>query len=656
MRAKGFRQPILLFILTVVIPGLVLTAFTLRMIRQEKELVRTRMAEERRRIAAAIGQVLLPRLESLKSQTEKNPAAASDPGYRNADPVSEIELIAPIRGGELSLPWEEPASGHTEVSASQGYRTFVEAGERAEFREGNFLSAAAAFRRAAETKTSPLLSASARLSLARALSKAGRISEAHKEFSRLLSSSMDLTDDYGVPLAYFAAGRLLEFDGGPAEIMAWLAEGRIGDSWLSPTALAKLSDVVGTLEADPGLSQHGAPLEQTIEALARARQRTDQALRLKSQFRTLAAVLDEGAGGKNGPRWTTFGDEVWFVGIRRGGSADPSYLLGVKASQIWDAVLAEVRETSSFPGACRPVFEEIPESYPLGPAIAGVRVAFEEGDPSAWARAPFPTTGFYALALLLVFSVTGFGTYLLWRDVRRDYRSVELRSQFVSSVSHELKTPLTAIRMFAEALALHRPRAEAEKTAYLQTIVNESERLSRLINNVLDFSKIEQGTRTYRKEPIRLAEIVTKAAQTMTYPLDQEGVRLHVSITEGVPEIQGDKDALEQALLNLLHNAVKYSGKSRDVELRLFLRDRWAAIEVEDHGMGIGPEEKERICDKYYRGGAAVDNRISGAGLGLSIVTHIVQAHGGRLEIKSAVGKGSTFSIILPAGQAEKEP
>lgn len=656
MRAKGFRQPILLFILTVVIPGLVLTAFTLRMIRQEKELVRTRMAEERRRIAAAIGQVLLSRLESLKSLTEESPAGSSDRGYRNADPASGIELIAPIRSGELGLPWEDPATGHQEVPASREYRAFIEAGERAEYRENNYPSAITAFRRAADMETSPLLSASARLSLARALSQAGRVSEAHKEFSRLLTSPLDLMDEYGVPLAYFAAGRLLEFDGGPDEILAWLAGGRIENSWLSPTALAKLGDIVRALKTVRVLSHEDGALEQTIEALTRAGQRTNQALRLKSQFRTLEAALDEGAGGKYGPRWTTFGDEVWFVGRHRGGSADPSFLLGVKASQIWNAVLAEVRETSPFPGACRPIFEELPESYPLGPALAGVRAAFEEGDPSAWVSAPFPSTGFYALALLLVFGVTGFGTYLLWRDVRRDYRSVELRSQFVSSVSHELKTPLTAIRMFAEALALRRPRAEAEKTVYLQTIVNESERLSRLINNVLDFSKIEQGTRTYRQEPIRLAEIVTKAARTMTYPLDQEGFRLHVSIAEGVPEIRGDKDALEQALLNLLHNAVKYSGKSRDVELRLFLRDGWAAIEVEDHGMGIGPEEKERICDKYYRGGAAVDNRISGAGLGLSIVDHIVEAHGGRLEIDSAVGKGSTFSIILPAGRAEEAP
>jgi signal transduction histidine kinase len=655
MRAKGFRQPILLFILTVVIPGLVLTAFTLRMIRQEKELVHTRMAEECQRIAAATGQVLLAHLESLKSQIEKSLVEFRDKGYRNAKPASEIELIAPIRDGGLRLPWEDQPIRNQELSASPEYLAFLEAGERAEFRERNFPAAVVAFRRAAETEDSPLLSASARLNLARTLIKVGKISEAHKEFFHLLGSRGDLTDEYGVPLAYFAAGRLLEFDGGSDEIIAWLAGVKIENLWLSPTALAKLNDIVKTLKIDPALLQHGGALELTIDSLARARRRTNQALRLKSQFQTLASSLDEGKGGENGPRWTAFGDEAWFVGISSGGSADLSFLLAVDTSQIWDVVLTEVREARPFPGACRPIFEEIPKSYPLNPAIAGVRVAFEEDDPSAWVRSSFPSTAFYALALLLVFGVTGFGTYLLWRDLRRDYRSVELRSQFVSSVSHELKTPLTAIRMFAEALVLRRPRAEAEKTVYLQTIVNESERLSRLINNVLDFSKIEQGTRTYRKEPILLANIVTNAARTMTYPLQQEGFRLSLSVEEGVSKIQGDKDALEQALLNLLHNAVKYSGESRDVELRLLLRDGWAAIEVEDHGIGISPEEKEKICSKYYRGSAAIDNRISGAGLGLSIVNHIVKAHGGRLIIESTVGKGSTFSIILPIEQLEKK-
>ena len=654
MREKGFRQIIFLFILTVVFPGLVLAAFTLRMIRQEKELVHTRVAEECQGIAAATGQILLAHLESLKSQTEKSLVESSDRRYRNTNPASEIELIAPIQDSELCLPWENLPVSHKEVSASPEYRAFIEAGERAEFRERNFSAAAMAFRRAAETENSPLLSASARLSLARTLIKAGKISEAHKEFFHLLGSPANLTDEYGVPLAYFAAGRLLEFDGGSDEIIAWLARDRIDNLWLSPMALAKLNDIVRTLKIDPARIQHGRSLEQSIEALTRARRRTNQALRLKSQFQILAALLEEGKGGDNGPRWTAFGDEVWFVGISSEGSADPSFLLGVDASRIWDAALTEVRETRPFPGTCRPIFEEIPKSFPLNPEIAGVRVVFEEDDPSAWVRSSFPSTGFYALALLLVFGVTGFGTYLLWRDVRRDYRSVELRSQFVSSVSHELKTPLTAIRMFAEALVLQRPHAEAEKTVYLQTIVNESERLSRLINNVLDFSKIEQGTRTYRKEPILLTDIVTKAAQTMTYPLEQEGFRLHLSVEEAVPEIQGDKDALEQALLNLLHNAVKYSGKSRDIELRQLLRDGWETIEVEDHGIGISPEEKEKICSKYYRGRAAIDNRISGAGLGLSIVNHIVKAHGGRLEIESTVGKGSTFSIILPVGQAEK--
>jgi signal transduction histidine kinase len=363
---------------------------------------------------------------------------------------------------------------------------------------------------------------------------------------------------------------------------------------------------------------------------------------------TVISTLGQGNSDDHGTRWTVFGEDPWFINIGPGEAEDISVLLAVEAQRTWDTSLAEVKRTHAFPGGGRLVNEATLGGIRLSPSLAAARVLFDREEPSEWVRPSFPSTLFYALSLTLVFGVTGFGTYLLWRDMRRDYRSAELRAQFVSSVSHELKTPLTSIRMFAEALALKRPRAEAEKSNYLQTIVTETERLSRLINNVLDFSKIEQVTRTYRMESVRLESVVRNAARTMAFPLEQQGFRLHLSIVEDLPQIRADSDALEQALLNLLHNAVKYSGDSRDIELRLRQRDGHAAIEVEDHGIGIGPGEKEKICDKYYRGAAAVNSRISGAGLGLSIVDHIVKAHDGRLEIESEAGRGSVFSIIVP--------
>src|SRR5262249_20268306 len=160
--------------------------------------------------------------------------------------------------------------------------------------------------------------------------------------------------------------------------------------------------------------------------------------------------------------------------------------------------------------------------------------------------------------------------------------------------SHELRTPLTAIRMFAETLRLGRV-GEETRAAYLDTIVNESERLSRLLTNVLDFSKIEQHRKTYGREPVDLAQVVRAAARALAFPLSQHGFRLHVDLDEGLSPIEGDRDAIEQAILNLLTNAMKYSGEGREIWLRL-VRDRTdAVIAVQDQGVGISPQDQKRI-------------------------------------------------------------
>jgi len=232
--------------------------------------------------------------------------------------------------------------------------------------------------------------------------------------------------------------------------------------------------------------------------------------------------------------------------------------------------------------------------------------------------------------------------------VRRELHLAELRSQFVSSVTHELKTPLTAIRMFAETLLMGRTTDQRLQAEYLQTIVNESERLTRLLNNVLDFAKIEQGKKTYRLEPASLADVVGAAARAMDYPLAQQGFALRVQVDEGLPPVRADADALQQAILNLLTNAMKYSGESREIDLRLRRENGDALIEVTDRGVGIAVEEQERIFEKFYRAPTPENGLIPGAGLGLALAEHIAAAHGGRVAVRSAPGQGSTFTIRLP--------
>ena len=255
---------------------------------------------------------------------------------------------------------------------------------------------------------------------------------------------------------------------------------------------------------------------------------------------------------------------------------------------------------------------------------------------------------FYSIALLLVVGFTLFGGYLLWRDVQREVRLARLRSQFVSGVSHELRTPLTSIRMFAETL-LHRGPADREThDEFLGTIVDESNRLSRLLGNVLEFSAIEGGKRQYQMQPRDLAEIVQAAVRAIQQRLDAEQFVLEMALDEGLPPVPLDGDAIEQAVLNLLTNAMKYSGDSRRIDLGLSRDDGNAVISVSDGGMGIRPSEQRRIFESFFRSDSPAVEEIPGTGLGLTLVEHIVTAHGGFVELESAPGQGSTFTLHLP--------
>jgi signal transduction histidine kinase len=257
-------------------------------------------------------------------------------------------------------------------------------------------------------------------------------------------------------------------------------------------------------------------------------------------------------------------------------------------------------------------------------------------------------------ALLVSLAFALLAGYLLWRDVQRNLRLAEMRSQFVSSVTHELKTPLTAIRMFTETLRLDDEVDRQTQLEYLDTILHESERLSRLVDNVLDFGKIERGKKTYRLQPCRLQEVVEEAARAAQYPLAQAGFALEIAAEPDLPRVLADSDALQQAILNLLTNAMKYSGDSRRIGLRIDRENGHARIHVIDQGVGIAPEEQGRIFESFYRVLTAENQQIPGTGLGLTIVAHIAKAHGGAVEVASRLGHGSSFTIRLPI--MEKEP
>jgi two-component system, OmpR family, phosphate regulon sensor histidine kinase PhoR len=190
---------------------------------------------------------------------------------------------------------------------------------------------------------------------------------------------------------------------------------------------------------------------------------------------------------------------------------------------------------------------------------------------------------------------------------------------------------------------------ENTQREYADTILAEGERLGRLVDNVLDFAKIEQGKRRlYRLRTAALAEVVRSAIRALEKPLAQQGFTLELKMEESIPEVQADADALMRAILNLLTNAMKYSGTSRQIELKLTQRRRHAVIQVRDFGFGLPPEELEKVFEKFYRAPQPEGESVPGTGLGLTIVKHVAEEHGGSVEVRSEPGKGSTFSILIP--------
>ncbi len=251
-----------------------------------------------------------------------------------------------------------------------------------------------------------------------------------------------------------------------------------------------------------------------------------------------------------------------------------------------------------------------------------------------------------ATALLLA------GVALTLRATARGMRLVEAKAAFVSNVSHELKTPLALIRLFAETLELGRVRGPEEAHEYYRIINRESRRLTRLINNILDFSRIEAGRRRYQFAETDVAEVVGEALQIYEYQLKSAGFEVAVNIRPDLPPALIDREAMGQCVLNLLDNAVRYSGQVKRIEVSVGARAHDIAIEVADHGIGIPRAEHRRIFEKFYRVSTGLVHDTKGSGLGLAIVRHIVAAHRGRVEVESAPGRGSRFTILLPAGRA----
>jgi signal transduction histidine kinase len=240
------------------------------------------------------------------------------------------------------------------------------------------------------------------------------------------------------------------------------------------------------------------------------------------------------------------------------------------------------------------------------------------------------------------------GLGLVWTNVRRELRLSRLKSDFVANVSHELKTPLALIRLFAETLELGRVPTEEKKKQYHGIINKESRRLTQLINNILDFSRIEAGRKEYRFRRADAGAVVRDVVDAYRFPIEHAGFALELDVADDLPEMEIDPEALSQALINLLNNAIKYSPDEKSIRVSARREGDHVLVTVKDRGIGIPKAEQKRIFEKFYRVESTLVHTTKGSGLGLALVQHIAEAHGGHVEVASAPGEGSAFTLSLP--------
>jgi signal transduction histidine kinase len=296
-----------------------------------------------------------------------------------------------------------------------------------------------------------------------------------------------------------------------------------------------------------------------------------------------------------------------------------------------------------------PVQENLIDGYTRTGVLPGwtLRAGFPTGALARSDRSEFARN----IGIVLVIGAVLFGAIIsLGMTTAREIRFSRAKTEFVASVSHELKTPLSLIRGFVETLHLNRFGAPSQREEYFCIVEAEIQRLSDMIDAILDISKIEVGLKRYRPENVDVGDLIKKTLAHFSPELERRSFAVKCQIEASLPPVRVDPQAFSQALLNLLSNAVKYSGSEHTILVKAARSNRQVEVSVSDQGFGIPKWEQERIFECFYRASGTA-GQTSGAGLGLALVKHFADAHGGNVAVTSAPGRGSCFAILLPLPQ-----
>jgi len=276
-------------------------------------------------------------------------------------------------------------------------------------------------------------------------------------------------------------------------------------------------------------------------------------------------------------------------------------------------------------------------------------IEFHQRPQSAYRRLFASSQSIYFYMFLLIASILVFGLVLTVRAVAHELELARLKSDFVSTVSHEFKSPLTSIRHMAEMLQAGSVPSDERRSRYYDVLVEQSSRLSSLVTNILDLARLEEGKKEFQFETTNIGALVCDLVSTTQQRVGHEGVVVEAHIEDSLPSVRADRSAISQAVSNLVENAIQYSSDEKKVNVRVSTDAGFVTVVVEDFGVGIPENEIDKVFDRFYRGGHPLTRSVKGSGLGLTLVKEIVEAHSGSVSVESELGRGSRFFVTLPA-------
>ena len=655
-RSGPSQRLIGVFVLFILLPGAFLGGFAFRVLRQEGQLARQRTRESLERTAEEIGRYL----DSEFRRWSDAVRSAAGEGIFSADAFPEIirQAFAEPGGGMfLSLSAKGPEvfpagallyapTGLAPSRTSPDRSSAALAGaESLEIVRKDYERATRAYRGLLDSAgigLRPLVLQR----LARTLRKAGRIEEAVAVYRDL--QRLDIAWIGNLPSNLIARSELCS-----------LAAERGDSAGLAAQALALYSELAGgtwLLDKPRYLYYADHCRSWCRESGAPA----DEFGRLRAMEERKLALTRAAEGLLNEPGRVISGEtEVylafWHCDPFKAAVLSTSFL----GSRWWPQALSargDDLEAALYTPEGSAIFGSPPAEAPPFALKRDIRI-----DEAPWLLQVWPgrPEAVYAdirqrqtlsMAMLgFVAVLLAFGSYLTVRIVRRELEISRLRADFVSTVSHEFRSPLTGICHLGEMLLDGRVTDLEKQRGYFRMIVEESTRLARLVENILDFSRMDEGRKEYRFEPLSPSPWLRKLVADFAAEVAANGAAVEADIPEGLPPILADGEALGSAVRNLLDNAVKYSSGAKKVWLDTEAAGGGVRISVRDKGVGISEHDRKHIFDRFYRAGGEISKRVKGAGLGLSLVKHIVTAHGGTAECESRLGEGSTFTIRLPA-------